>query len=106
MWSSVVYLFPIATILSKVTVEDEIVMDGDLYQEFNSLICKYVPPDQFVLLPNPELKLTANLRFPKGTTLWSILDSILVRYHLTAELGTTREEALTAKLKEGAAWKH
>lgn len=105
MWASIAYLLPVATVLSKIIVDDEIIFDGDLYQELNTLVFRYVPANLLVLLPNPELKATSNFRFPAKTNMWSVMDSILMRYHLTIELGSTREGALTVKLKEGAAWR-
>lgn len=105
MWGYLKYLFPVASILSQYTVDDEITLDGDLYQELTHLICKYVPPTSFVLLPNPKLSVTVHMNFPSGTSLWSVLDIVLQRFRLHSDIGTTREGAVTLKLKEGMAWK-
>lgn len=105
MWGYLKHMFPVASILSQVTIQTDVELEGDLYQELSGLICKYVSPTTFVLLPNPTLKATVNMKFPVGTSLWSVLDIILQRFHLQSEIGTTREGAVTLQLKEGMTWK-
>lgn len=105
MWGYLQYVFPVASILSQFIVKDDIHLNGELYEELSRLICDYVPPTSFVLIPNPKLSVNVNAKFPAGTSLWSVLDILLQRFHLQSEIGTTREGAVTLFLREGLAWK-
>lgn len=102
MWSRMVYLMPIAAIMSTVNVSEEIKMEGDLQSELERLLGEHMKALR--LVRNEELNLTINSSYPKESNLWTIFDGILERYHLLVDIAAN-DGMVIIKLVEGSAWK-
>lgn len=102
MWSRLVYLMPIASIMATVNIPEEIKMEGDLQSELDQLFDKHMKALRFVR--NKGLDLTVNCTYPAGSNLWTIFDGILERYHLLVDI-IPKNGIIVIKFKEGSSWK-
>lgn len=105
MWSNLIYLAPVAAIISTVHITEPAALDGDLQDELIWLFTKYISPTKLSFIRNKNLKATINTSYPEGTSLWTILDSTMQRMHLTIEIQAPTPDSLTIELMEGSAWK-
>lgn len=106
MWSQLIYLMPIASFMSMIELKEDETLNGDLYEELDKMIRKYIDHDRFVLRADKGFEAHVDLTFQKGMTLWHVMSTILHRYRLAPELGATENGAVTLTLKEGSAWRH
>lgn len=104
MWSNLVYMLPAASIMSKYAVDDEVAMHGDLMEELEKLFVRYLKNTNLEL-KKTNLRMTINAVYPKGTTIWTILDGIIVRFHLMVYLKEEKDGRIILSLEESAAWK-
>lgn len=102
MWSRMIYLMPVASIMAMVNIPEEIKMEGDLQSELELLFDKYMKALR--LVRNKELDLRVNCSYPAGSNLWTIFDGILERYHLLVDISSKNGE-IVIKFREGSAWK-
>lgn len=104
MWSNLMYMLPVTSILYNCVIDEEIKMEGNVADELERIFSKY--------LVNSRLKLAktnihANIYFtyPAGTNLWTILDTIMARFHLSAYIDERDSDMMILRLEEGVAWK-
>lgn len=104
MWSNLMYMLPVTSILYNCTINEEVKMEGNVGDELQRIFNKY--------LVNSKLKLAktnihANIysTYPAGTNLWTILDTIMVRFHLSAYIDERNKDEMILKLEEGIAWR-
>lgn len=104
MWSNLLYMLPVTSILYNCTVNEEVKMEGNVSDELQKVFKKY--------LVNSKLKLAkttihANIyaNYPTGTNLWTIVDGIMARFHLMAYIDERNPDEILLRLEEGPAWK-
>lgn len=105
MWSNLLYILPVASILYDCTITEEIKMEGDLSEELDKLFKKYLPNSK-LKLHKSHIHATIHSTYPAGTNLWSILDGIMTRFHLMAYVDERNSNCIILKLEESVAWKH
>lgn len=105
MWSNLLYMLPVASILYNCTIDEEIKMEGDLGEELTKLFKKYLSNSKLKFFKK-NLHATIYATYPTGTNLWSILDGIMTRFHLTAYINEKDSNNIILTLEESLAWKH
>lgn len=103
MWAKFMYLIPVASILSRYEVPNEIKMEGDLLTELDRLLHFANCPSN-LKLKKTKLKCHIDATYPKGTNVWTIFDTLLQRYHLVAFVEFHGDDSISLNLKEGIAW--
>lgn len=105
MWSNLLYMAPVASILSKCVVDEEIKMEGNLSEELQKLFKKYAKNPNFRFI---KTKISAKVyaTYPIGTSLWTILDGVMTLFHLIAYVNEFPGGVITLELREGSSWKH
>lgn len=104
MWSNLMYMLPITSILYNCVVNEEIKMEGNVGDELEKIFNKYLVNSRLKLAKS---KIHANIysTYPAGTNLWTILDTIMVRFHLSAYIDERDPDMMILKLEESVAWK-
>lgn len=106
MWSKLLYLAPVASILSMRETDEEEELRGQLQDELIRLFEKTIHSDRFKLILNPDLHATINTTYPAHSNLWTILDGVLQRYHLILDIKPMKDtDGITVQLLEGPSWK-
>lgn len=105
MWVHALYTIPVAMVLSKITLTEDIKMEGDLITELNHLL-KVSNVEDRLRLGKTKVKATINAEYPAGSNVWTILNEIITRYHLTTFVTTEENNVVVLTLEEGASWKH
>lgn len=103
MWANLMYLIPVAAILSQYKLDEEFKMEGDLLNELDRLLEK-VHCTTKLKIEKTRLKCRINATYPKGTSVWTILDGIMQRYHLNVIITSQKDDSVVISLKEGSAW--
>lgn len=104
MWSNLLYMIPVASILYDCTVNEEIKMEGDLGDEIERLFKTYLK-DSKLKFVNKGIHATIYATYPAGTNLWTIIDGIIVRFKLTAYIDERGNGDILFHFEEGSAWK-
>lgn len=104
MWSNLLYMLPVMSRLYKCTINEEIKMEGNISEELQRVFKKYLV-DSKVKLAETKIHATINATYPAGTNLWSIIDSIMARFHLMAYIDERNPDTIILRLEEGLAWK-
>lgn len=104
MWSNLLYMLPVTSILYNCTINEEIKMEGDLGDEIERIFKKYLINSKLKFV-NKGLHATIYATYPAGTNLWSIIDGIMVRFQLIAYIDERDDNNILFQLKEGASWK-
>lgn len=104
MWANLLYMLPVASILSECIVEEEIKMEGELSEELDRLFKAYIPHSKLRFVKKP-LHAHISATYPAGTSLWTIFDTIIARFHLVS-LVEVHEDYVKLAVTEGNAWKH
>lgn len=105
MWVHALYTIPVAMVLSKITLTKEIKMEGDLITELNHLF-KVAGVEDRLKLGKTKIKAMINAEYPAGSNVWTIVNEIITRYHLTTFVTTEENNIVMLTLEEGASWKH
>lgn len=103
MWANLMYLLPVATVLSQYELPEEFKMEGDLLTELDRLL-RFVGCSEKFKIEKSRLKCRVDATYPKGTSVWTIFDGIMRRYHLNVFITSQKDDRVTISLKEGAAW--
>lgn len=85
MWSDMVYMIPIASVLSIAKLEEDTELKGDLQEELIRLIDEHFPSGTIEMVKNEEIISAIDMVYPKGTNIWTILDTIMATFDLTFE---------------------
>lgn len=104
MWSNLLYMLPVTSILYNCTINEEIKMEGDLGDELERVFNKYLVNSKLRFV-NKGLHATIYATYPSGTNLWSIVDGIMARFQLIACIDERDKGDILFQLKEGASWK-
>lgn len=105
MWSNMMYMLPVASILSMYEIKEEIKMEGDLLTELDHLLLMSKCVSNFKI-EKSDLKCKVSLTYPAGSNLWTIIDSIINRYRLIASVSIQDPDIVVLRLSEGSAWMH
>lgn len=104
MWSNLIYMLPVSSILCECAIDEEIKMEGNVGDELIRVFKKY--------MTNPRLKLekikihaTIHATYPKGTTLWTIVNGIMTRFHLMAVVNKDAYGNVSLRFEEGISWR-
>lgn len=104
MWSKLVYMAPVLSILSKIEITEDVKMEGRVDEEIRRVFEPYLKTTRLVLVRKPiHARVIAD--YPKGTSLWTILDGIMALFHLDACIDTTAWGDILLTLEEGLSWK-
>lgn len=103
LWANLMYLLPVATLLSQYELPEEFKMEGDLLTELDRLL-RFVGCSEKFKIEKSRLKCRVDATYPKGTSVWTIFDGIMCRYHLNVFITSQKDDRVTISLKEGAAW--
>lgn len=85
MWSDMIYMIPVASVLSIAKLEEDTELKGDLQEELIRLIKEYLPSDSITMVKNEEIISSIDMVYPKGANLWTILDTIMASFNLSFE---------------------
>lgn len=103
MWANLMYLIPVASVLSQYKLSEEFKMEGDLLEELDRLL-KTVHCTTKLKLEKTKIKCQISATYPKGTSVWTIFDGIMQRYHLNVIITSQNNDSVAISLKEGPAW--
>lgn len=101
MWSKMIAMMPIAALMSTVTIPEEIKMEGDLQDELERILGKYMQPMK--LLRNKEIDCRIDTSYPEQSNLWTIFDGILQRYRLNSVIEPL-DGTIGVRLEKASAW--
>lgn len=104
MWSNLLYMIPVSSILYDCVADEEVKMEGHLGDELEKLFKKYLGKSKLKFV-NKGLHANIYATYPAGTNLWSIVDGIIARFHLIAYIDERGGGDILFHLEEGAAWK-
>lgn len=104
MWSNLMYFLPIATILASYSVDEDTHLEGKLETDFPRFVQKHVHVDQLRIVMDSKISAEMNLDFPARTSIWTIFDSVMHRYHLMPEIKADPDGAVVVTLRKGSAW--
>lgn len=104
MWSNLLYMIPVSSVLYNCVVDEEIKMEGNLGDELERVFKTYLKNSRLKFV-NKGLHANIYGTYPAGTNLWSILDGIIVRFHLIAYIDERGDGDILFHLEESAAWK-
>lgn len=85
MWADMIYTIPVASVLTIAKLEDDTEVKGDMQDAMAGLIAKYLPSGSITMVKNEEIIAIINTVYPKGTSLWTILDGIMATFGLRIE---------------------
>lgn len=104
MWSNLIYMLPATSILYNCTINEELKMEGNVGDELERVFKKYMVNSKLKLA---KTKIHANIyaTYPTGTNLWTIVDGIMTRFHLTAYIDEHNPEEIMLRLEESFAWR-
>lgn len=105
MWSKLLYLAPIASILSLYETEKEENLQGKLQDELIRFFEDNIQKYKFRIIQNAHLNATINVTYPAHSNLWTIMDGILQRYHLIPSINPNEHGGIDVQLLEGPSWK-
>lgn len=103
MWANLMYLIPVASVLSQYKLSEEFKMEGDLLKELDRLL-KSVNCTTKLRIEKTKLRCRIDTTYPKGTSVWTIFDGIMQRYHLNVIITSQKDDSIVISLKEGPAW--
>lgn len=83
MWSDMIYLIPVASVLSMAELKEDTELKGDLQEELIRLIGEYLPSGSIAMIKNEEIISAVDMTYPKRTNLWTILDTIMANFGLS-----------------------
>lgn len=104
MWSNLLYMLPISTILYNCVINEEIKMEGDLGDELTRLFKKYLVNSR-LKLAKPKVHANIYATYPAGTNLWTIMDGIMARFHLACTIDEKNNGDMILKLEEAISWR-
>lgn len=104
MWSNLLYMLPVTSILYNCVINEEVKMEGDLGDELERIFKTYLINSKLKFV-NKGLHANIYATYPAGTNLWSIIDGIMVRFQLIAYIDEKDKDNILFQLKEGASWK-
>lgn len=90
-WIELLGLAPVAFVLAQYWLSEDETLRGKLQEEVMRLIERYVPAREMRMLENPELHLTMNQTYAKGSGLWTVMESIIERYNLVLDISSDEE---------------
>lgn len=105
MWSNLLYMLPVTSILHNCTINEEIKMEGNVADELQRVFKKYLVNSKLKLAERP-IHATIYTIYPSGTNLWTIVDDIMLRFHLIAYIDERNPDEILLRLEETLAWKH
>lgn len=106
MWTKMLYLAPVAAILSLHETAEEETLHGYLQEELIRVFQKNIHHDKFQIILNKHLHATINATYPAHSNLWTILDGVLQRYHLILDIKSNEKTGgITVQLLEGLSWR-
>lgn len=99
MYSKAWFAFPVAVKLSGIYLGEDVLMHGDLQDEYEKLISKHLHFKR-----NKKLCANVNQTYLKGTNLWSVTEDLLERFHLIPVVYVEGENVYL-NFEKGSAWK-
>lgn len=103
MWANLMYMIPVASVLSQYQLTEEFKMEGDLLEELDRLL-KVVHCNTKLRIEKTNLKCRIDATYPEGTSVWTVFDTIMQRYHLNVIITSLKDDSVAISLKEGSAW--
>lgn len=105
MWSNLLYMLPVSNILYNCVVDEEIKMEGNLGDELNKVFKKYLVSSKLKYINKP-IHATVYATYPSGTSLWTIVDSVIARFRLNVYIDQKNKNSVLFYFEESIAWKH
>lgn len=104
MWSNLLYMLPVISVLYNCTVNEEIKMEGNVGDELERIFSKYLINSK-LKLAKTNIHATIHATYPSGTNLWTIVDTIMARFHLSAYIDEHDPNDIVLRLEESIAWR-
>lgn len=104
MWSNLLYMLPVSSILYNCTIPEEVKMEGNVGDELERIFKKYLVNSKLKFI-NKGIHANIYATYPTGTNLLTILDGIMARFHLTIYIDEKDKDNILFELKESIAWK-
>lgn len=104
MWSNLLYMLPVSSILYNCTIPEEIKMEGNVGDELEKLFKKYLVNSKLKYV-NKTIHANIYATYPAGTNLLTILDGIMARFHLMIYINEKDKDDILFELQESIAWK-
>lgn len=104
MWTNLLYMVPVTSFLYKCVIDEEIKMEGNVGRELERVFEQYMKDSKLKL---GKLKLSGQIHatYPAGTNLWTIVDGLMTRFHLSAYIDEQPNGDILFRLEESISWK-
>lgn len=100
MYSKAWFAFPVAVKLSAIYLSEDILLDGDLQDEYAPLV-----KDHIVFKKNKALEAKILKTYLKGSNLWGVTSDIMERFHLLPIVTIDDHGACILSFEKSQAWK-